>query len=183
VIVCPGCGVELPRDSAAPPASQYNASAECWQVYGEIVSYGALHAASLGRWYQVCVDSFGAQHVGENTAAITVAFALNGLYLVFERGFSGLQVREAHGYLANTVDSWDRLPRPGSVGAMTAFDVALAADPEEHAALVERWGRSVWESWTHVHDVVADLTDRQLAGWTPRTGGAGATAGRRNLPA
>jgi hypothetical protein len=168
MIKCPGCGVELPRAGEAPAAAQYNASAECWQVYGEVVSYGALHAVQLGRWHQTCVDAFTAQHVGPKTAPLTVAFALNGLYLVLERGFSGIQVREAHGYLTNTVDSWERRSLPRSVGSMTAFDVALAADPADHAVLVERWGRSVWDAWAHVHEAVAELTDRQLAGWRPR---------------
>lgn len=169
VIDCPGCGVSLPPDPAAPPSTTYNASAECWQVYGEIVSYSAQHPVQLGTWHQTCVDAFTAQHVGPHTAALGITFALNGLYLVYERGFSGFQVREAHGYLANTFDEWVRYEPPENVGAITAFDVALASDPDEHIDLVRRWGQEVWSAWERVHDLIATLTDLQLTGWRPGT--------------
>jgi len=167
---CPGCGLELP-DAAAPPARTdgYLASPECRALYGEVVGYEATDPVRLGPWHQVCVDAYGAQHAGPDSKPIGVAFALNGLYLVFERGFTGIQAREAHGYLANTVDSWPRFDPPAAVGDITVFDVAMAGSADEHIAWVRRWGRSAWDAWRHVHAQVAELTDRQLRGWRPRT--------------
>lgn len=101
---CPGCGIELPGDAAGlPPRVGYLATPECHALMGEVVGYEWANPAALARWHQVTVDAYCAQHTGPNTRPIATAFALNGLYLVLERGFTGLQVREAHGYLAETV--------------------------------------------------------------------------------
>jgi hypothetical protein len=166
---CPGCDIELPTESWTGGDPRFNASAECWRLYGEVTGYAASHPAQLGRWHQTCVDAYGAQHSGDTTRAITTAFALNGLYLVFERGFTGFQVRQAHTHLASTVKAWPQFVRPVSTGDVNIFDVALASSPEEHIEFVRRWGASVWSAWSHVHDEVAEMTDRQLHGWHPRT--------------
>ena len=167
VIDCPGCGVSLPPDPAAPPSTHLNTSAECRQVYGEIVSYTALNQVQLGVWHEICVDAYRARHIGPETAPLGITFALNGLYLVYERGFTGLQAREAHSYLANQFDEWPRFEPPAKVGDVTAFEVALASDPDEHIDVLRRWGRSVWDAWEYAHDAVGELTDRQLNGWRP----------------
>jgi hypothetical protein len=102
---------------------------------------------------------------------MTVCFALNGLYLVLERGWSGIRARGAHGHLARTVarEDWPSFEPPTVGGPLTVLDVALSADPAAQAVAVEAWGRSVWASWSHVHDVVRGMTDRQLAGWVPHS--------------
>lgn len=166
---CPGCGLELPG-APEPPARTdgYLASPECRALYGEVAGYAATDPVRLARWHQTCVDAYGAQHVGPDSRPIGVAFALNGLYLVFERGLTGVQAREAHGYLANTVSSWPHFDPPGSAGDVTVFDVAMAEDADDHIARVERWGRAVWDAWRHVHAEVAEMTDRQLRDWRPR---------------
>lgn len=87
---CPGCGLRVPV-SAACADERYNASAECWQAYGELSAY------TLARGYgafihQLAVDTYAAQHSGERVRPIGTAFALIGLYLTFERGYSGRQV-------------------------------------------------------------------------------------------
>lgn len=165
---CHGCELELPADNSLPIPAGYDASSECWQLYAEVVAYVYDHPSRLGLWHQTCVDAYRAQHAGSGTPAIAIAFALNGLYLVLERGITGYQAREAHRYLASTVKSWPRFTPPQSAGATTVLDVALASSPEEHALLVERWGRSVWAAWRHVHDEVAAMTEAQLDGWQPR---------------
>lgn len=147
----------------------YEASPECLRLSGEVVAYNHAHPESLAVWHQVCVDAYGGQHVGPDTAPITVSFALNGLYLVLERGFTGIQAREAHGYMANTVDpvTWPRFTPPADVGDITVLDVALASSPQEHIGLVRQWGRAVWAAWSHTHDRISEMTEAQLAGWHP----------------
>ncbi|MFC0039359.1 DUF5946 family protein [Actinomadura rayongensis] len=164
--VCPGCGLDLPgaREGAG---SAYRASPECLELYGEVIAFGMAHPAELGRWHQTCTDAYRLQHLAPSTKPITTAFALNALYLVFERGFTGVQAREAHGYLADTVAAWPEFERAPSVGAVTVFDVAMAGTVAEHADRVQEWGRSVWAAWSHVHADVAAMTDRQLDGWRP----------------
>lgn len=167
---CPGCGLELPGDAVdLPPRVGYLATPECHALMGEIVAYEAANPAQLLRWHQLTVDAYGAQHTGPRTRTITTAFALNGLYLVLERGFSGTHAREAHGYLAETVPEWPRFAPPSGppAYAVTVLDVALAGSPEEHRDLLMRWGGCAWDAWRHVHAEVAEMTDRQLRGWRP----------------
>jgi hypothetical protein len=45
-------------------------------------------------------------HVGPRTRPITTIFALNGLYMYFERGSGNLDVRTAHGIMANKYSDW-----------------------------------------------------------------------------
>ena len=119
----------------------------------------------LGPWHQACADAYGARHAGPGGKPIGVAFALGSLYLVLERGFTGIQAREAHGYLAGTVSWWPRFDPPEAVGDVTGLDVAVAEDG--HGERVRRWGVA-WDAWRHVHAEVAALTGRQLRGRRPR---------------
>lgn len=140
---CAGCELELPAADVVPVPAGYDASSQCWQLYGEVVAYGYDHPKHLGRWHQTCVDAYRGQHVGPEAPQIAVAFALNGLYLVLERGFTGYEARKAHGYLASTVESWPRFTPPRSAGETTVLDIALASTPVEHARLVQGWGHCV----------------------------------------
>ncbi len=72
---------------------------------GGLVAYAYGQSSLPGRWHQTCVDVFRAQYADSNAPAISVAFALNGLYLAAEQGLPGHLIREAHGYLASTVTS------------------------------------------------------------------------------
>ncbi|RYU14516.1 DUF5946 family protein [Nocardioides iriomotensis] len=166
---CPGCGLALPATPGAPAREGYRSSPECAALLGEVVAFGMAHPVELARWHQTTTDAYLLQHVSADTKPIAMCFALNTLYLVLERGWTGLEGRAAHGHLANTVprDEWLRFDVPASVGDVTVLEPALASSPEEQAAAVERWGRSVWAAWSHVHDDVRAMTDRQLGGWRP----------------
>lgn len=65
--------------------------------------------------HQLCVDAYGAQHSGGSVRPITAVFALVGLYLAVERGFTGRQVQIAHMKLvkkAGKRTDWPRLEPP-----------------------------------------------------------------------
>ena len=166
---CPGCGLVLPETWSSVDTRGYEATPECLELGGEVTAFGMLHPETLGRWHQTCVDAYAAQHTGPRMKPITLCFALNGLFLVIERRWSGIAAREAHAHLAKTVphQSWPRLRKPDDVGSVTVLDVVLAADPEDQAVAIEKWGTSVWEAWSPVHDDIRRMTDRQLKGWRP----------------
>ena len=154
--VCPGCGVRLPISADAQADARYNASAECLRLYGELSAY------TLSRGYgefihQLAVDAYGAQHAGESSRPIGPAFALIGLYLSCERGYSGRQVQHMHMLLANRSKSWPRFSRPASTGAVTVLDVMRAPEGEARDAMLREWGRSVWEAWEPEHEHVRTL--------------------------
>ncbi|MEV4417553.1 DUF5946 family protein [Catellatospora sp. NPDC049609] len=163
---CPGCGVELPGNGWDGPRHS-TASGACWQLYGELGAYVLEHSAVLGRWQQTTVDAYAAQHTGPDTPVVATAFALNGLYLVFERGLTGPQVRAAHSFLAQAGGDWPRFAVPAGVGPYTVFDVALADGPDGTAAAIAAWGRGVWDAWRPAHAEIAALTDRRLSAWRP----------------
>lgn len=152
---CPGCGVRLPISDAFAD-ERYNASAECWQLYGELTAY------TLSRGYgdfihQLLVDAYGAQHVGKQTKPIGITFALIGLYLTYERGYTGRQVQHMHMLLAKRSKSWPMFTPPQTVGAMTVWDVIQTEPGERRDDTLRRWGRSVWDAWEPEHAHVESL--------------------------
>ena len=165
---CPGCGLQLIARSDAAPVGRQHASGECLALLGEVSAREGEHAAVLGRWHQMTVDAYGAQHVATTGPAIGPAFALIGLYLALERGFSGPQVRDAHAHLATPKRDWPRFTPPAGPWPITVADVAAAPDAVAHAARVQQWGASVWEAWAGDAPRVRELTDGLLGAWRPR---------------
>jgi hypothetical protein len=153
---CPGCGAVLPG-SAGLRDPRSLASWACHAAYGEVAGYESQHLLELGRWHQLLVDTYSAQHVGERTPPMSVAFALLGLQLTLEEGRSGLDVREIHQRLAATRTAWPRLEIPARRGDLTVVDVRRAASPDDHVARLRAWSSSVWEAWAPVRPALAAL--------------------------
>jgi hypothetical protein len=158
---CPGCGLKLP-DDPGDVSSRPGASAACWQVYGEVAGYESQHVAFLGRFHQLMVDAYAAQHPVSEGSGIGLAFALIGLHLALDERWRGDQVRDAHQALAAVPRAWPRFAPPQNRGSMTVFDVAMAASPEGHAELVQAWAADVWESWQDERQAVIALIDESL---------------------
>jgi hypothetical protein len=152
---CPGCGVRLPLSDGWPDA-RANASAECWQLYGELTAYTVTRGYDTFI-HQLAVDSYGAQHARENGPLIGLAFALIGLHLTYEKGYSGRQVQHMHVHLARRSTTWPRFTPPPQVGALTVQDVLRAPPGEERDEMLRQWGRAVWEAWGQEHAQVAAL--------------------------
>ena len=64
-------------------------------LYHELCAYTLAHP-SPAFIHQHVVDAFAAQRATEQTKPIGLTFALAGLYLHVEKGFSGKQVQRAH---------------------------------------------------------------------------------------
>jgi hypothetical protein len=136
------------------------------EVYGEVTGFGLMHQARLGRFHQLAVDAYGAQHPGVDGRAIRVAYSLVGLYLALERGWDGVGVRGAHQAMGRPAESWPDFQAPPSRGAVTVLDVAKRGarigSVEGHVDAMNLWARSVWEAWTQHHPQVADLAARTV---------------------
>lgn len=153
--VCRGCGAVLPR-SNWPGEAKNTASPECLEVAGQLLGYEVEHSAQLGYLHQLRIDAYGAQHVSPDAPRIGPVFALNGLYMYFERGSGNLDIRTAHGIMANSSDDWPAMTPPEQVGRLTAYDVLTADDVE--TALIA-WAREVWESWpAEAQETIRKLT-------------------------
>ena len=152
--ICPGCGVSLPRTDA--PAGRFNASNECWQLYGELTIY-TLAQGYEPFIHQLMVDTYGAQHAGPASKPIGTAFALIGLYLAIERGYTGRQVQHMHMLLANRSKAWPTFAPPAHRGDVTVADVVREQPGPKRDQMLEQWARAVWAAWHAEHMRVVSL--------------------------
>jgi Family of unknown function (DUF5946) len=125
-------------------------------------AYDELRGYTLGLGderfvHQHVVDAWMAQHADERTKPIGLTFALVGLYLHAQRGFSGRQVQRAHMFLARRKRAWPSFPLPEERGSMTAVEVIAAEPGPERNRAIHAWCVSVWESYRESHQAVADL--------------------------
>jgi Family of unknown function (DUF5946) len=157
---CPGCGVRLPVSSETYPDGRYNASAECWQLYGELTAYTVTRGYETFI-HQLAIDAYAAQHVGKNVRPIGVAFALITLYLACEKGYNGRQAQ--HMLLAQRSKTWPAFTPPAHVGAITIADVMQAPPGEPRDAMIHQWTQSVWDAWSAEHARVKALFERVMA--------------------
>jgi hypothetical protein len=87
-------------------------------VHGEVEGFELAHPELAGRFHQLTVDAYGAQHSGGDGRGIRIAYSLVGLHLALERGWSGVAVRTAHhGMGRRRLAAW--APRHQEVAALT----------------------------------------------------------------
>jgi hypothetical protein len=159
VIVCPGCGMRLPGSHDEVSNPQVNASPECQRLCHELSLYTLSHGDAFFI-HQVAVDAYAAQHAGPASKPITVAFALIGLCLLLERGYTGSAVQRAHMRLANRSKRWPSFDPPAHRGRVTVADVLRVAPGGERDAAIMRWATSVWTAWEPAHPAVRTLIAR-----------------------
>jgi hypothetical protein len=112
--------------------------------------------------HQHLVDAYGAQHVRQSKSTIGAAFALAGLYLAVERGFTGRQVQKMHMLMGRRSKQWPRFDRPVDVGPLTVADVlAVEPGPRRDEKLMA-WCAGVWGAWSSEHGRVREMVDRLL---------------------
>ena len=112
--------------------------------------------------HQYAVDAFAAQCAEGNTKPITLAFALIGLYLHVEKGFTGREVQIAHVKLAKHGKEWPKFNLPVSPGHVTVYDVLNAPRGPERDEMIQKWCTSVWEAYSESHKKVVDLIQTEL---------------------
>jgi Family of unknown function (DUF5946) len=159
LIVCPGCGLQLPRlrDEAANP--KVNASAECQRLWHDLSLYTLSHSDPFFI-HQFAVDAYAAQHAGAVSKNIGIAFALVGLCLLLENAYTGRQVQRAHMRLANRSKQWPSFDPPAHRGSVTVADVLRAAPGTERDKALIQWAISVWVAWEQAHQAVRTLIDK-----------------------
>jgi hypothetical protein len=122
-----------------------------------------LYSGTRGREtfiLQLVVDAHGAQVASEETKPIALVFALVGLYLHVERGFTGLQVQQVHMQLARKKHQWPTITLPDSRGHITAADVSKVPEGDERDAAISAWCGSVWETYRANRETIIELLQR-----------------------
>ena len=152
---CPSCGFEsaVSPDAIEPP---FRASAECYAAYQELSAYG-LQRARADFLHQEAVDAYAAQHPGTPAKPISTWFALVGLHLALDRGYTGREVQRAHMRLGRRKRTWPVLPRPTDLTCMTAADVMRHPPGDARDESVLRWAGEVWQCWASAHQTIATL--------------------------
>lgn len=152
---CPGCGLELPRSERLYDR-KFNASAECWSLFEEVIAHEFQNAVLFGQVHQLTVDTYAVQHAGGPHPDKSVCIHLAGLYLVLEGGVRPVDVPPRLQVLARRT-SWPHLAPPDERAVLTVQDVALAGSPESHARAVRDWAAQVWRAWSPHHDTARAL--------------------------
>jgi hypothetical protein len=127
-------------------------------AYDELQAYTLAHGGPAFI-HQHVVDAWAAQHADEQTKPIALTFALVGLHLHLERGFSGRQVQRAHSTLARHKRSWPSFALPRERGSVTASRVMAAPAGPERDQAIDVWCASVWAAFGDNHRAVAELVE------------------------
>jgi hypothetical protein len=129
-------------------------------AYNELQAYTLSHG-DPAFIHQHIVDAWIAQHADGRTKAIGLVFALVGLYLHLQRGFTGSQVHKAHILLARHQGGWPAFPLPYDRGSVTAADVMKHPAGPRRDRAIDTWCASVWAAYLDSHTVVARLLANQ----------------------
>lgn len=126
------------------------------EAYDELRCYTlGLHDAAFV--HQHVVDAFTAQSADAHTRPIALTFALVGLYLSVERGFTGREVQRVHTQLAKRKQVWPLFALPAERGRVTVTDVIGAPPGAERDAAIHGWCACVWQAFRESGDTVAAL--------------------------
>jgi hypothetical protein len=106
---------------------------------------------------QHVVDAYAAQTATPDAKPMGLVFALVGLYLHVERGFSGNQVQRVHMQLAKARRQYPQVPLPTSRGAITPVDVLAIPAGAERDAAIDRWCGSVWEAFRESRQTIVSF--------------------------
>lgn len=133
----------------------------------ELETYHRLSAYTLARGdatfvHQYVVDAFAAQRADEATRPITLTFALVGLYLAVERGYSGRQVQHVHTLLARTHSAWPTFALPPDRGTVRVADVLAAPEGAERDRMIRCWSAEVWAAYADSRAAVVALLKTRL---------------------
>ena len=88
-------------------------------------------------------------------------FALVGLYLHVERGFTGRDVQRVHMQLAKRPEPWPVGVLPVARGAITALDVAASPQGEARDTMIHEWARAVWNAYSDNRENLIEFLRRR----------------------
>jgi hypothetical protein len=123
-------------------------------------AYDDVYVYTMGRpgfILQHVVDAHTAQKVTKDSKPIAIVFALVGLYLHLEKGFSGRAVQQVHERLGRHKRQWPDIALPDQRGEMTAVDVLAVGAGIERDAAIDRWCGSVWRAFAGSRAAIVGL--------------------------
>jgi len=131
------------------------------EAFDELAFYTLTHPDPMFI-HQYAVDAFAAQYADQDTKRIKVAFALAGLYLHHEKGYTGRQAQLAHVQLTSGKDRLPVFDLPSNRGHVTVWDVLKEEPGASRDAAIARWSESVWHAYIGSRSIVAEWLKREL---------------------
>ena len=125
-------------------------------AYDELCCYTLAHGHP-DFIHQHVVDARAAQMADAAVKPIAITFALAGLYLHLEKGFTGRQVQLAHMKMARAKHQWPSFALPDDRGAITPADVMRAPEGAARDAAIDAWCASVWSAYSASRDTIDTL--------------------------
>lgn len=130
-------------------------------AYNLLASYTLTHPDPVFI-HQHVVDAYAAQYADSKTKPIKITFALIGLCLYLEHGFTGKQVQLAHMKLGRFKKAWPIFSIPSNMGKVSISDVLEAPEGAARDAMIHTWSASVWSAWKDGHDAVRTIVKNEL---------------------
>ena len=131
-------------------------------TYNELAFYTLAHADQNYFIHQHLVDAHIAQTADANTKQISLVFALVGLYLAVEKGYTGKEVQQAHMQLAKNKNSLPDINLPVKRGDITATDVLKTEAGEDRDRMIKAWCVSVWEAYKDSQKAIVQYISERL---------------------
>lgn len=131
------------------------------QQYQELLFYTLSHGGKEFI-HQHVVDAFAAQTADENSKPVTVFFALAGLYLSIEKGYTGREVQLAHMRMAKKGKQYPLFTLPEERGKITFRQVMEASPGIQRDAMIHQWCQEIWSSYQEQQARVQEATDLWL---------------------
>jgi hypothetical protein len=126
------------------------------EAYDQLQAYTLSHGGAEFI-HQHAVDAWAAQNADAGTPPIGLTFALIGLYLHLELGFSGRQVQRTHMALGRRKRRWPAFALPEDRGSITAGQVMRSPAGPERDEAIGAWCASVWRAFHGSHQEVVEL--------------------------
>lgn len=130
-------------------------------LYNELAFYTLSHADPRFI-HQHVVDAWTAQSATIDTKKIGLFFALAGLYLAIEKGYSGKEVQLAHMKMAKNKSLIPDISLPVDKGTITIATVLQSPPGEQRDRIIIEWCRSVWQAYARERDTVMHATEALL---------------------
>ncbi len=128
----------------------------------ELSYYTLAHSDREYFIHQHIVDAYAAQTAGSESKVIKVIFALAGLYLYLEKGYTGREVQLVHMKMVKNKKNLPVVDLPDMRGNLTVSDVLAAEPGKERDEMIRRWCISVWDAFADSHEIIAGYLNKDL---------------------
>jgi hypothetical protein len=117
--------------------------------------------------HQHIVDAYAAQTADLHTKPITVVFALVGLFLHLEKGFTGKEVQLFHMKMVDNKRNWPNISLPDNRGAIQISNVLAVPPGPKRDEIIHSWCLSVWDAYIESKSVIIALVESYLISGGP----------------